>query len=446
MAEVQTEDTLNHRSVRGRWDYIRQKLKRRGVMDVDKSHPHFSMLKCIRTGLKDLLLNHKELGPKDNLQTEDYHQVLSKTLKLENGKSFVFESYACSVFASLRRAVDISEADYLMSLVPPGLPYLEFISNSRSGQDFYFSNNQRFILKTDREHCVQYFQSILRDYIEHFHAYPHSLLVKFLGLHMIQISGSRKKYILVMQSAFYPQTRIQERFDLKGCFCGRYQKPSPPGKKTLLVLKDQNFIGEKIDLGPQKEWFLQQVKADVDFLYELGVGDYSMLVGRHPLHGSECRETLGNLVTRIQISSHDAVSTSHTYSSESIVLPEDHSADAVSIPGEVEMVLSPGRSSNPIQSNKNHAVTLTSLTSSSVLSSPAQNRRLLPNCLNNLHIIDGVNHRYYLGIIDFFTLFQCRQRFGKMFKDMKHCCKEHSTEPPDIYADRFYKFIAEITT
>ncbi|KAL3871126.1 hypothetical protein ACJMK2_039145 [Sinanodonta woodiana] len=443
MAEIEAEDTLNHRSVHGRWDYIRQKLKRRGVVDVDASHPHFNILKCMRTGIEDLLLNHKELGPKDNLHTEDYHQVLSKTLKLENGKSFVFESYACCVFASLRRAVDISEADYLMSLAPPGLPYLEFISNSRSGQDFYFSNNQRFILKTDREHCIKFFQSILRDYIEHFHAYPHSLLVKFLGLHMIQMSGSRKKYILVMQSAFYPQTRIQDRFDLKGCLCGRYQKPSPPGKKTLLVLKDQNFIGEKIDLGSQKKWFLHQLKADVDFLYELGVGDYSLLVGRHPLHVSEYRETLGNLVARIQISSLDAVSTSQTNSSEPTILP-DQNADAVSIPGEVEMVHSAGQSSSQIR-NRSHAGTLTSLTSSSVLGSPAQNRRLLPNCLNNLHIIDGVNHRYYVGIIDFFTFFQCRQKCGKFFKDMKYCCKEHSTEPPDIYADRFYKFIAEIT-
>ena len=42
------------------------------------------------------------------------------------------------MFACIRRAVDVSDEDYLENLAPTHLPYLEFISNSRSGQDFYF--------------------------------------------------------------------------------------------------------------------------------------------------------------------------------------------------------------------------------------------------------------------------------------------------------------------
>ena len=74
-----------------------------------------------------------------------------------------------------------------------------------------------------------------------------------------------------------------------------------------------------------------------------------------------------------------------------------------------------------------------------------ENRRLLLNCDNNLHIVDGVSHRYYIGIIDFFTLFQCRQHVGKFFKDIRTCCGNHSTEPPDVYAKRFYQFIMDKT-
>ena len=52
---------------------------------------------------------------------------------------YTFESYATAIFACIRAAVHIKDADFVRSLVPDGLPYLEFISNSRSGQDFYFT-------------------------------------------------------------------------------------------------------------------------------------------------------------------------------------------------------------------------------------------------------------------------------------------------------------------
>lgn len=71
------------------------------------------------------------------------------------------------------------------------------------------------------------------------------------------------------------------------------------------------------------------------------------------------------------------------------------------------------------------------------------NRRLLLTCENSLHIIDGSKYRYYVGVIDFFTQFQCRQQIGKLLKDVKTCCGNHSTERPDVYAERFYQFISE---
>ena len=94
-------------------------------------------------------------------------------------------------------------------------------------------------------------------------------------------------------------------------------------------------------------------------------------------------------------------------------------------------------------------VILQSLSDSDYLDSTGmtfKNRRLLLNCKNNLHIIDGQKYRYYIGIIDFFTLYRLRQRAGKIFKDVKTCCGSHSTEPPDVYSKRFCEFIAERTT
>ena len=52
--------------------------------------------------------------------------------------------------------------------------------------------------------------------------------------------------------------------------------------------------------GPQRDWFLQQMKADVDFLQGLGVQDYSLLLGRHPIGTEEKKESVKNLVLRMR--------------------------------------------------------------------------------------------------------------------------------------------------
>ena len=74
------------------------------------------------------------------------------------------------------------------------------------------------------------------------------------------------------------------------------------------------------------------------------------------------------------------------------------------------------------------------------------NRRLLLNCQNPLHVINGVEYRYYLGIVDFFTRFECRQQMARIMKTVKFLSSNHSTVPPNDYAERFLKFITERTT
>lgn len=73
------------------------------------------------------------------------------------------------------------------------------------------------------------------------------------------------------------------------------------------------------------------------------------------------------------------------------------------------------------------------------------NRRLLLNCKNPLHVINGSEYRYYLGIVDFFTQYECRQQLGRVLKTLKYRSTDHSTVPPDVYSERFVKFITEKT-
>ncbi|XP_053381054.1 phosphatidylinositol 4-phosphate 5-kinase-like protein 1 isoform X2 [Mercenaria mercenaria] len=486
MSRVEDSTGTELLHVRSRWDYVRKKLKRRGVVEVNKAHPHHDMLCAIQGSIRKLLTEHPEAKAKDELLSEDFNQKIKFSVTTDTGKTYHFASYASPVFACVRSAVSIKEDDFLESLSPKDLPYLEFISNSRSGQDFYFSNNQRFILKTDEQKCVHYFLTILRDYLDHFHNYPHSLLVKFLGLYSIKKPRSRKKYFLVMQSIFYPTVRLEERFDIKGCLANRYQNPHPSGKKTILVLKDQNFMGEALSLGNQRDWFLTQLRADVDFLLTINVQDYSLLLGRHPLHVSEKKESVGNLVLRMKKSFGHEKSTqpliedneetgatqnqqpdgdtaphvhadgtplhqnqTETVEMQSITVNQD-TASPTESPLKQPSIKSPKKS--PVKNNavspaqKRNVSFLRSLSDKDYLDSTGllfHNRRLLVNSENSLHIVDGTDLRYYIGVIDFFTQFGCRQRIAKFFKDIKTCCGNHSTEPPQVYAERFYQFISE---
>jgi hypothetical protein len=50
-----------------------------------------------------------------------------------------FTTYAPSAFATIRSAINLNEKAYHESLISTNKPLLEFISNSRSGMDFFFT-------------------------------------------------------------------------------------------------------------------------------------------------------------------------------------------------------------------------------------------------------------------------------------------------------------------
>lgn len=52
--------------------------------------------------------------------------------------------------------------------------------------------------------------------------------------------------------------------------------------------------------GNQRDWFLRQLRHDVSFLRDLGVQDYSLLLGRHELHKDDQQKTFVDLVDRMR--------------------------------------------------------------------------------------------------------------------------------------------------
>lgn len=75
----------------------------------------------------------------------------------------------------------------------------------------------------------------------------------------------------------------------------------------------------------------------------------------------------------------------------------------------------------------------------------AQNRRLLPNLKNPLHIIDGPDRRYFVGIIDIFTVYGFKKRLEHLWKTLRHPGRSFSTVSPRTYCRRLSQWVQEHT-
>ncbi|PVD22413.1 hypothetical protein C0Q70_18225 [Pomacea canaliculata] len=388
---------------------------------------------------------------KNHLNVHDLTFVTEKELQLDDEKAmhFSFASYASSVFSTIRRVVDIEESSFLHSIANYSELYMEFVSNSHSGEEFFLSYDMRYLLKTNKKSEIRFFLSILGDYLQHFVSYPHTLLVKYVGCYSVKMPGKRRKFFLAMQNIFFPPDRIKDRFDVKGCLAGRYQKPDPPGSNAINVLKDQNFINEKLEIGAEAEWLVQQITVDSVFLRDLCVMDYSLLIGRQTLHQSELSQTKSEVVTKIWRSLSPVKRVNHPEANgmNNMQLSETKTDEKTGTSPLDELDNLPGlitiQPSSQTTTHIKGGMTFPSSLAHSIERFNSEHRRLLPNSPNALHIIDGLQFRYYLGIIDFLTQWSYMQKAARVWKMIKYCSRDHSTLPPDVYSHRFITFITE---
>uniref|UniRef100_A0A8C6TLI8 Phosphatidylinositol-4-phosphate 5-kinase-like 1 n=1 Tax=Neogobius melanostomus TaxID=47308 RepID=A0A8C6TLI8_9GOBI len=359
---------------RRRWGGLRQQWKLLGLFQIDEQHEFYRLTCMMKEGLATAIQHTSDHVPTAELSDEDFRSEVTHI-----HKDFTMVTFASPVFASLRGSLGITEQEYQQTLCSEHC-YLQFISNSKSRLCFHiYRNDKRLFLKTQNKREIQFLLSNLKIYLEHLKKYPHSLLVKFLG----------KKFFIVMQSVFYPDDRINSRYDIKGCEVSRWTDPAPEGSHIIVVLKDINFEGQFITLEQQRSWLLRQVEIDTQFLRRLNVLDYSLLLANQPLHQDE----------RYQ---------GHSFAS--VIMRTKRSVDA-----------------------------------DDLLEYQAQNRRLLSNLKNPLHVIDGPEQRYFIGIIDIFTVYGFRKRLEHLWKRLRHPGKSCSTVSPNMYCVRLQQWVQDHT-
>mmetsp|Transcript_2622 Transcript_2622/g.5091 ORF Transcript_2622/g.5091 Transcript_2622/m.5091 type:complete len:593 (-) Transcript_2622:184-1962(-) len=192
---------------------------------------------------------------------------------------FKFKDYAHDVFRQLRKKFGIDDMEYMLSLCGQ-YNYIEFISNSKSGQFFFYSNDGHYLIKTQSSSESRFLRQILPQYYRYMMEQKDSLLVRICGMHKVRLSTvGRDMHFVIMKSVYSnaASRKIHSVYDLKGSTLGRLAKTNEPVWKDLDLIRNKQMF----KLGPLREKFLEQVKSDAEFLERLQIMDYSLLVGIH---------------------------------------------------------------------------------------------------------------------------------------------------------------------
>jgi len=195
--------------------------------------------------------------------------------------TFKFKSYCPKIFKRLRDFFDTDAASYMLS-VCGDYNFIEFISNSKSGQFFFYSHDGKYMIKTQTKEENKFLKRILPHYYKYLTENPHSSLVRIFGMYRVKMYHLRRKvHFVIMVSVFDTPVQINTIYDLKGSSVGRSVSKEDRAKGA--VLKDNDLLedGTKIHLGYKKKNFLEQLRKDAEFLASLNIMDYSLLVGIH---------------------------------------------------------------------------------------------------------------------------------------------------------------------
>jgi len=263
---------------------------------IDGQHELYTLSIAMMLGLRTSIgrTNVEMNKPEERqrwLESDDFMHVEKYIFKPKGGPktpphelshTFKFKDYSPKAFAYLRRMFGINEFDFLVS-VCGNANFIEFVSNAKSGQFFFYSNDGKYMIKTMTNAESKFLRRILPHYFRHCAQNPNTLITRFLGMYRVKLYHLRRNVkFIIMNSVFDTDKAIKAFYDLKGSTLGRDAKPHQD------VKKDNDFLRNKpdsvIQMYPKvRERVREQLVADCVFFKKMKIMDYSMLVGIHPV-------------------------------------------------------------------------------------------------------------------------------------------------------------------
>ena len=110
----------------------------------------------------------------------------------------------------------------------------------KSGSFFFFSDDEKFLIKTMTQDDFRTFKKLFRLYFEHINKYPDSLLARIYGVYSVKMDEMTPVFLILMGNTKpCDPNYIYKQYDLKGSLVKR---ESPEDSS---VLKDKNFLNLK---------------------------------------------------------------------------------------------------------------------------------------------------------------------------------------------------------
>ncbi|KAL5000826.1 hypothetical protein BDV10DRAFT_29123 [Aspergillus recurvatus] len=409
---------------------------------VDRNHVNWVTSYNMLTGIRFTVsrINAKmdrELTPADFEAKHKFSfDITGNELTPSAQYDFKFKDYAPWVFRHLRSKFRLDPADYLMSLTSKYI-LSELGSPGKSGSFFYFSRDYKYIIKTIHHAEHKLLRKILPEYYKHVEQNPNTLISQFYGLHRVKMAYGRKIHFVVMNNLFPPHRDIHSTFDLKGSMIGREVSEEYIKDHPRSTMKDLNWLrrNRQLECGPGKrEFFLAQLKRDVELLKRLKIMDYSLLVGIHDLEkGNE--EKLRDKTLQVFQPGADREEEIHP----NMLMRTPSKLENERKARELRMLIQKER---PVPLDKATAKMPDEILDERKFhvfySDDGGFRATRENGQPGQEI-------YYLGIIDCLTHYGTVKRIEHFIKGLTHDRTQISPIPPEGYGDRFINFIRRIT-
>lgn len=267
---------------------------------IYKGHHSHSLMLCLQLGIR--YSSGRGLAPhmagSGVVRAEDFKERVkvlfpsagSPTTPAHPSVDFKFKDYCPRVFRRLRQLWGCDDAEYMLSLA--GSAALRQLNTpGKSGSVFFLSEDDKFLVKTMRRSECKLLARMLPEYYKHVEVWPNTLITHFYGLHRITPLNGHTVRFVVMTNVFQTELHIHRKFDIKGSTLGRsaYAGPDPDAS---IILKDLD-LDVALELEPQQHnMVMTQISADANFLREVGVMDYSLLLGIHDPRRNPYRTTL----------------------------------------------------------------------------------------------------------------------------------------------------------
>uniref|UniRef100_A0A8C6Y4L0 Phosphatidylinositol 5-phosphate 4-kinase type-2 gamma n=1 Tax=Naja naja TaxID=35670 RepID=A0A8C6Y4L0_NAJNA len=316
---------------------------------------------------------------------------------------FKFKEYCPQVFRNLRERFNIDDQDYQVSLTRSPPTY-----ETEGGGRFLLSYDRTVVIKEITSEDVADVHSLL----SHYHQYivkchGSTLLPQFLGMYRLSVDNE-ESYMLVMRNMFSHRLTIHRKYDLKGSLISREASDKEKGKE-LPTLKDIDFLNmnQKVYISEEtKKDFMEKLKRDVEFLVQLKIMDYSLLLGIHDVQRAEQEE-------------------------EEDIKEEEEDGE--------------GEPGAPVGSYGTYPEGIGSYLNSHKPLEPGDFDPYIDVYATKSAENSPQKEVYFMGLIDILTQYDAKKKAAHAAKTVKHGAgAEISTVHPEQYAKRFLDFVTNI--